>query len=142
MPIGLADTSTTVTINSTLPPHAVQAEPGNKIFPVSFVEACEKAFAGTGAELTVLDVPQMEALGMGALIGVGSWMRSRVSESPAYQAYMARRAEVARPAIAATLAAASETFVGSCRTSKRWTSRIFTPIWAATSSLASWTMRP
>ncbi|OZA93470.1 MAG: leucyl aminopeptidase, partial [Erythrobacter sp. 34-65-8] len=30
------------------------AEPGNKIFPVSFVEACEKAFSGTGAELTVL----------------------------------------------------------------------------------------
>ena len=47
------------------------AEPGNKIFPISFVEACEKAFAGTGAELTVLDVPQMEALGMGALLGVG-----------------------------------------------------------------------
>ena len=47
------------------------AEPGNKIYPVSFVEACEKAFAGTGAELTVLDVEQMEALGMGALLGVG-----------------------------------------------------------------------
>ena len=47
------------------------AEPGNKIYPVSFVEACEKAFAGTGAELTVLDVAQMEALGMGALLGVG-----------------------------------------------------------------------
>ncbi len=47
------------------------AEPGNKIYPVSFVEACQKAFAGTGAELTVLDVPQMEALGMGALLGVG-----------------------------------------------------------------------
>ncbi len=30
-PIGLADTSTTATIHSTLPPHAVQAEPGNKI---------------------------------------------------------------------------------------------------------------
>ena len=47
------------------------AEPGNKIYPVSFVEACQKAFAGTGAELTVLDVPQMEELGMGALLGVG-----------------------------------------------------------------------
>ena len=47
------------------------AEPGNKIYPVSFVEACQQAFAGTGAELIVLDVPQMEALGMGALLGVG-----------------------------------------------------------------------
>ncbi|MCL4673699.1 MAG: leucyl aminopeptidase [Sphingomonadaceae bacterium] len=47
------------------------AEPGNKIYPVSFVHACEKAFAGTGAELTVLDDDQMEALGMGALLGVG-----------------------------------------------------------------------
>lgn len=47
------------------------AEPGNKIYPVSFVEACEMAFAGTGAELTVLDMAQMEALGMGALLGVG-----------------------------------------------------------------------
>jgi diguanylate cyclase (GGDEF)-like protein/PAS domain S-box-containing protein len=32
---------------------------------------------------------------------------------------------------AATLAAASETFVGSCRTSKRWTSRIASPTMAA-----------
>ena len=47
------------------------AEPGNKIYPLTFVAACENAFAGTGAELTVLDVAQMEALGMGALLGVG-----------------------------------------------------------------------
>jgi MFS family permease len=44
-------------------------------------------------------------LASGALIGVGVWMRSRVSESPAYQAYVARRAQAERPAIAATLAA-------------------------------------
>ncbi|MFZ1744162.1 MAG: leucyl aminopeptidase [Pontixanthobacter sp.] len=47
------------------------AEPANKLYPISFVEKCEKAFAGTGAELVVLDVPQMEALGMGSLLGVG-----------------------------------------------------------------------
>lgn len=47
------------------------AEPGNKIYPVSFVEKCQAAFAGTGAELTVLDEEQMEKLGMGALLGVG-----------------------------------------------------------------------
>jgi leucyl aminopeptidase len=47
------------------------AEPPNKVFPVSFVARCEEAFRGTGAELTVLDVEQMAALGMGALLGVG-----------------------------------------------------------------------
>ena len=47
------------------------AEPGNKVYPVSFVEKCQAAFAGTGAELTVLDEKQMEKLGMGALLGVG-----------------------------------------------------------------------
>ncbi|WP_427965880.1 leucyl aminopeptidase [Altererythrobacter sp.] len=47
------------------------AEPANKVFPVSFVHRCEQAFAGTGAELVVLDDDQMEELGMGALLGVG-----------------------------------------------------------------------
>lgn len=47
------------------------AEPANKVYPISFVERCEKAFEGTGAELTVLDEPAMEKLGMGALLGVG-----------------------------------------------------------------------
>ena len=50
---------------------ALVAEPANIVYPVSFVERCEKAFAGTGAQLTVLDEPAMEALGMGALLGVG-----------------------------------------------------------------------
>ena len=47
------------------------AEPANKLYPVSFVEKCQAAFEGTGAELTVLDEAQMEKLGMGALLGVG-----------------------------------------------------------------------
>jgi len=47
------------------------SEPANKVFPITFVERCQKEFAGTGAEITVLDVPEMEALGMGALLGVG-----------------------------------------------------------------------
>jgi len=46
-------------------------EPANIIYPESFVAACEQAFAGTGAQLTVLGDADMEALGMGALIGVG-----------------------------------------------------------------------
>ena len=47
------------------------AEPANKLYPVSFVEKCQDAFAGTGAELIVLDDAQMEELGMGSLLGVG-----------------------------------------------------------------------
>ena len=47
------------------------AEPANIIYPISFVERCEEAFAGTGAELTVLDEDEMGKLGMGALLGVG-----------------------------------------------------------------------
>ncbi|MGB3740231.1 MAG: leucyl aminopeptidase [Pontixanthobacter sp.] len=47
------------------------AEPANKIFPVSYVEKCQEMFADTGAELIVLDVPAMEELGMGSLLGVG-----------------------------------------------------------------------
>ncbi len=47
------------------------AEPANKVYPVSFVEKCQEKFAGTGAELIVLDDDQMEALGMGSLLGVG-----------------------------------------------------------------------
>ncbi len=45
--------------------------PANILYPESFVAECEKAFEGTGAELTVLDEAQMEKLGMGALLGVG-----------------------------------------------------------------------
>ena len=46
-------------------------EPANRLYPTSFVEMCEKAFDGTGAELIVLDDEAMEKLGMGALLGVG-----------------------------------------------------------------------
>ena len=46
-------------------------EPANIIYPKSFVERCKERFAGTGAELVVLDEAQMEELGMGALLGVG-----------------------------------------------------------------------
>jgi leucyl aminopeptidase len=45
------------------------AEPGNIIYPESFVERC-KPLADLGIELTILDESQMEALGMGALLGV------------------------------------------------------------------------
>lgn len=49
--------------------------PANILYPESFVEMCEEAFKGSGAELTVLDEPAMEALGMGALLGVGQGSR-------------------------------------------------------------------
>ncbi|WP_066554285.1 leucyl aminopeptidase [Croceicoccus bisphenolivorans] len=47
------------------------SEPGNIIYPESFVERCKARLEGTGVEITVLDVPAMEKLGMGALLGVG-----------------------------------------------------------------------
>ncbi len=46
-------------------------QPANIIYPATFVAACEEAFAGTGAEITVLGEAEMQALGMGALVGVG-----------------------------------------------------------------------
>ncbi len=46
-------------------------EPANIIYPATFVAACEKAFAGTGVEITVLGEDEMAKLGMGALVGVG-----------------------------------------------------------------------
>jgi leucyl aminopeptidase len=46
-------------------------EPANIIYPASFVDACNEAFAGTSVEITVLGEPEMEQLGMGALLGVG-----------------------------------------------------------------------
>jgi len=70
------------------------AEPANKIYPISFVEHCRKAFEGTGAELVVLDDEQMEKLGMGALLGVGQgseqpsrilcikWMGGKQGDAP------------------------------------------------------------
>jgi len=46
-------------------------EAPNVIYPETFVAACQKAFAGTGADITVLSEAEMEALGMGALVAVG-----------------------------------------------------------------------
>ncbi|MFM5929740.1 MAG: leucyl aminopeptidase [Novosphingobium sp.] len=45
-------------------------EPGNVIYPETFVERCQKRFEGTGLKISVLDDAEMKALGMGALIGV------------------------------------------------------------------------
>ncbi|MDZ4306623.1 leucyl aminopeptidase [Allopontixanthobacter sp.] len=47
------------------------AEPANKVFPISFVERCQKVFEGTGAELIVLDEAKMAELGMGSILAVG-----------------------------------------------------------------------
>ncbi|GGD47727.1 leucyl aminopeptidase [Erythrobacter arachoides] len=47
------------------------AEPPNVIYPDSFAERCKDRFADTGAKVRVLDEAEMEALGMGALLGVG-----------------------------------------------------------------------
>lgn len=50
----------------------VSNEPANVIYPESFVERARAAFAGVpGVEIEVLDVPAMQRLGMGALLGVG-----------------------------------------------------------------------
>jgi leucyl aminopeptidase len=45
-------------------------EPGNVIYPESFVARCKKRFEGTGVEIVVLDEKDMAKLGMGALLGV------------------------------------------------------------------------
>ncbi len=45
-------------------------EPGNVIYPESFVARCEVRLAGTGLELRVLGEAEMRKLGMGALLGV------------------------------------------------------------------------
>lgn len=50
----------------------VSNEPANVVYPESFVERARAAFAGVpGVEIEVLDVPAMQRLGMGALLGVG-----------------------------------------------------------------------
>ncbi|HEX7819024.1 MAG TPA: leucyl aminopeptidase [Sphingobium sp.] len=46
------------------------AEPGNILYPESFVERC-KPFTDLGIEVSILDEADMAALGMGALLGVG-----------------------------------------------------------------------
>ena len=45
-------------------------EPGNVIYPESFVARCEARLAGTGLTLRVLGEDEMRTLGMGALLGV------------------------------------------------------------------------
>ncbi|MDP2260794.1 MAG: leucyl aminopeptidase family protein [Caulobacter sp.] len=51
----------------------VSNEPGNTVYPEAFVERARAAFAGApGVSIEVLDVPAMQRLGMGALVGVGA----------------------------------------------------------------------
>jgi leucyl aminopeptidase len=45
-------------------------EPGNVIYPESFVARCEARLAGTGLQMRVLGEDEMRTLGMGALLGV------------------------------------------------------------------------
>jgi leucyl aminopeptidase len=45
-------------------------EPANIIYPESFVERVQRSLEGSGVEIEVLNRPQMEKLGMGALLGV------------------------------------------------------------------------
>ena len=45
-------------------------EPANVIYPESFVARCQARYAGTGLVVRVLDETEMQALGMGALLGV------------------------------------------------------------------------
>ena len=50
----------------------MQSEPGNVLYPEEFVRRARAAFQGVqNVSITVLDVRQMERLGMGALLGVG-----------------------------------------------------------------------
>ena len=46
------------------------SEPANILYPETFVERCQR-LADLGVEITVLDDDAMQALGMGALLGVG-----------------------------------------------------------------------
>ena len=47
-------------------------EPANVVYPEVFVQRVRAAFAGVpGVSIRVLDVPAMERLGMGAILGVG-----------------------------------------------------------------------
>lgn len=49
----------------------VVSEPPNVIYPDSYAQRIKKEFTGTGAKVTILDVKQLQKLGMGALLGVG-----------------------------------------------------------------------
>lgn len=57
----------------------------------------DAAFAGWGWRLAFL--------ASGALIAVGTWMRTRIDESPLYREYIERRNRAERPAIGVTLSA-------------------------------------
>jgi leucyl aminopeptidase len=71
------------------------SEPGNVIYPESFVARCKARFKGTGVELSVLGEDEMRKLGMGALLGVSQgsardarllclkWLGGRKSDKPA-----------------------------------------------------------
>ena len=51
-------------------------EPANVVHPESFVARTRQAFAGvSGVRIEALDVPAMEKLGMGAILGVGQGSR-------------------------------------------------------------------
>ena len=49
--------------------------PANLLYPESFVEIVTKSVDGLGLEITVLDEPAMEALGMGSLLSVSQGSR-------------------------------------------------------------------
>ncbi len=49
-------------------------EPANKLYPVVYAERC-KALGNIGLEVEILDEAAMDALGMGALLGVGQGSR-------------------------------------------------------------------
>ena len=50
----------------------ISNEPANVIYPESFVASARAAFQGVpGVQIQVLDVPAMERLGMGAILGAG-----------------------------------------------------------------------
>ena len=55
-------------------------EPANVIYPESFVARCRERLSGTGVKIRVLDEIELQALGMGALLGVaqGSMRAPRV----------------------------------------------------------------
>ncbi|MDG2002405.1 MAG: leucyl aminopeptidase [Novosphingobium sp.] len=69
-------------------------EPGNAIYPESFVERCLERLSGTEIVLRVLDEKAMRSLGMGALLGVSlgsarpprmlvmEWLGGKAGERP------------------------------------------------------------
>jgi leucyl aminopeptidase len=50
---------------------ALASEPGNRLYPENYADRIQKELKPLGIEVEVLDVPTMEKLGMGALLGVG-----------------------------------------------------------------------